>query len=86
MRSAKDGRIFHAYAVNLFGFQVVRFNVPVSEIAEIEEYGLVITCSPIEVKDAVITKGEPLCFLRNLRLKKLRRWLRICCYTMPIMM
>lgn len=72
VRSAKDGRIFSRLdAVNLFGFQVVRFNVPVSEIAEIEEYGLVITCSPIEVKDAVITKGEPLCFFAESAVEKI---------------
>ena len=72
VRSAKDGRIFSRLdVVNLFGFQVVRFNIPVSEISEIEEFGLVVRYSPIEVKDAITTKGGPLCFFAESAAKKI---------------
>lgn len=72
VRSGKDGRILSRLdIVNLFGFQVVRFNIPLSEISEIEEYGLRLDYSPIEVKDAMVVKGEPLCFFAESAAKKI---------------
>ena len=71
-RSAKNGRIFSKLeVVNLFGFQVVRLDIPVSEAAEIENYGLVVTYAPIEVKDANVRKGEPVCFFAESAAKTL---------------
>ena len=71
-RSAKNGRIFSKLeVVNLFGFQIVRLDIPVSEAAEIEEYGLVVTYTPIEVKDAEVRKGEPVCFFAESAAKTL---------------
>ena len=72
-RSAKDGRIFaRLNLVNLFGFEPVRFDIPLENVEEIERYGIVVTYARMERKDAErILKGDPVCLFSEAAAEKL---------------
>lgn len=72
-RSAKDGRIFaRLNIVNLFGFEPVRFDIPLENVEEIERYGIVVTYARMERKDAErILKGDPVCLFSEAAAEKL---------------
>ncbi len=72
-RSAKDGRILaRLNLVNLFGFEPVRFDIPLEDAGEIERYGIVVTYARMERKDAkFISKGDPVCLFAESAAEKL---------------